>query len=114
SHGAAAELNRLADDARIFPQRGAPETIRENHDARSFGTVVLRSNKTTEDRVEAHNLEIIAAHDPCLHFARLAQADHRETEGREISERAQRLDASAQVLDFGHGERFVLVPDAQG
>src|SRR5262249_19833744 len=44
-----AELNLLADNRRIFSERVRPETISEDDDARSLGTVILRSNQAPED-----------------------------------------------------------------
>src|SRR5712672_1724725 len=114
SHGAAAEKNRFADDRRIFPESGGPETVGENDYAGSLGAIVLRSDETTEDRVQTHDIEVVAADDAPLHFARLTEADHGETEGREIAELAQGFHAGAQVLDLGHGEGLIVVADARG
>src|SRR5439155_24881491 len=58
AHGPAAEPDGFAEDGRIFLKSGRPEAIRENDDAGSLGTVVLRSDETTEDRVEAHDFEV--------------------------------------------------------
>src|SRR2546425_12434894 len=66
----AIEANGFAEDGRIFLKSGRPETIRENDDAGSFGTVVLRSDETTEDRVEGHDFEVRAADDASSNFAR--------------------------------------------
>src|SRR6202042_2607080 len=110
----AIEANALADHGRIFPESGRPETIRKNDDAGSFGTVVLRSDETTEDSVKAHDLEVGAIHEAGLNFARLNQANHGEREGREIAERAQGFNAGTQILDFGHGECRVVVTGARG
>src|SRR5712692_6013721 len=52
AHGPAAKPDGFAEDARIFPKSGRPETIGENDDPGSFGTVVLTADETTEDRVE--------------------------------------------------------------
>src|SRR5467141_4194297 len=114
AHEAPAEAKSLADDGRIFAKSGGPETICENGHAGSFGTVVLRSDEPAEDSVEAHDFEVVAADDASLNYARLAQADHGELEGRELAERAQGFDAAAQILDFGHGEVCVLVAGARG
>jgi len=42
----AAEANGFAEDRRILAKSSRPETICENDDAGSFGTVVLRSDET--------------------------------------------------------------------
>jgi hypothetical protein len=110
----AIEANGSANDGRIFFESGGPETIREHNDAGRFGTVVLRSDETAENGVEAHDFEIGAANDPSLNFARFTQADHRKADGREISERREGVDAGSEVLDFGDGEIYVLVADAEG
>src|SRR6266446_9910327 len=114
AHGAPAEAKGFDEDGRILPKGGCPETIGENDDAGSFWTVVLRSDETAEDRVEAHDFEVIAADDARLNYARLTQADHGELEGRELAKCAQGFNAGAQILDFGHGERCVLVAGARG
>src|SRR5260370_36104539 len=88
AHGAPAEAHSFTEDGRILPKSGGPETIRENDDAGSFGTVVLRSDETSEDRVQAHHFEVIAADDARLNYARFAQANHGELERRELAQRA--------------------------
>jgi hypothetical protein len=75
--------------------------------------VVLRSDETTENRVKAHNIEVVAANDASLNFARLTQVDHGETDGREIAERAQGFNPATQILDFGYGEPCVVVADSR-
>src|SRR5467141_4045763 len=114
AHGTPDEAKGFAHDARIFPKSGCTETIGENDYTGSFGTVVLRSDERAENRVQAHDFEIVAADDARLNYARLAQADHGELEGRELAERAQGFDAAAQILDFGNGEVCVLVAGARG
>ena len=105
THGPAAKPDGFAEDGRIFHKSRRPETIGENDDAGSLGTVVLTADETTEDRVEAHDFEEGAVDDASLNYARLTQADHGELDGREFTERAQGFDAGAQIVDFGHGER---------
>src|SRR5260370_28592842 len=83
TQGAPAEAHSSAENGRIFSKSGCPETMRENDDAGSFGTVVLRSDETAEDRVQAHNFEVGAADHAGLHYARLTQTDHSETDGQE-------------------------------
>src|SRR5947207_9052236 len=114
AHKPAVEPDGLAQDGRILPKSGSPETIRENNDASSLRTVVLGSDETTEDMVEAHDIKEGAADDAGLHYARLTQADHGEFGGREIAERAQSFNTGAQILDFRHGKRGVLVASARG
>jgi len=49
-----------------------------------------------------------------LNFARLAEADHGETGGGELAERAEGLDAGTQIVNLGNGKRGVFVADAKG
>src|SRR5712692_5527375 len=101
---AAAEANGLTDHRRIALASGRPETIGQDDDTSGFRTVVLRADETPEDGMEAYHLKIGAVNDAGSNFPGLAEADHRETDGGELAERAERLDASAQVLNFRHGE----------
>jgi hypothetical protein len=45
--GTAIEANGFADDGRIFPKSGGPETVSEDDNAVGGGTVVLRPDETT-------------------------------------------------------------------
>src|SRR5262245_55357894 len=67
----ASKANGFADDGRVFLKSGRPETVRENENAGSVGTVVLRSDETTEDKVEVHDFMVRAVDDARLNFARL-------------------------------------------
>ncbi len=113
AHGPAAKSNGFAEHRRIFLKSRRPEMVGENDHAVSLGTVVLGSNETAEHRVEAHDVEIGAADDASLNFARLTEANHSEPEDGEIAKRAQAFNAGAQILDFGHGECCVLVAYAR-
>jgi hypothetical protein len=61
--------------------------------------------------MQAHDLEIGAADHPRPHLARIAQADHREADDREVAKGADRPDPRLQVLDFGHREDGVVDAD---
>jgi hypothetical protein len=50
--------------------------------------------------------------DAGAHLARLAEADHREADGREGPDALQRFHALLKILDFRHRERGVLDPAA--
>src|SRR5580704_4217111 len=54
--------------------------------------------------MEAHHFKIRAVYDAGANFPGFAEADHGETDGRELAERAECLNACAQVLNFRHGE----------
>ena len=58
--------------------------------------------------MQPHHIEIRSADHPRPDLTRLAKTDHGEADGGEITERAQRLDTLAQVLDLWHGERRVV------
>src|SRR5690349_692448 len=73
AEGSAIKANGFADDRRIFLKSGCPETIGENDHAGSVWAVVLRFDETTENRVKAHYIEVVAANDAGLNFARLIQ-----------------------------------------
>src|SRR5258708_32824615 len=62
--------------------------------------------------MQPHYLEVRSTDDARADLARLAQADHCEANSGEVAERAQSLDACAQILDLGHGEHSVLEVDA--
>src|ERR1700739_2212044 len=77
----ATEANGLAQDRRILVKRGRPETVGENDDAGSLGTVVLGRNEATEHGTKAHHVEIRAADDAASNRTRLTEADHGEVHG---------------------------------
>ena len=56
----------------------------------------------------------VAADDATLNSARFTESDHRKAHRREIAELAHGVDAGFDVLDFGHGERCVVVSHAGG
>ena len=108
-----AETNRLTEDRRIALQRGGPEAMREHRRTRRLRSVVLRVQQPAQDRLETHDVEVVAVDHAGAHLARLAEADHREADGRERPDALQRFHALLKVLDFRHGERGVLDdPDA--
>src|ERR1700741_2715804 len=110
----AAETKGFPDDRRIFLKGGRPETVRENDVAGCVGAIVLRFKETAKDGMKAHHVEIRAVDYSGPNFAGLAEADHGETDGGELAERAEGLDAGAQVANSGNGKRGVLVADAKG
>ena len=68
----AAKLNGPANNRRIFPERVRPETIGEDNDAGSVGTVIFRSNQASEHGTQSHHLEIGSVDHAAINFARLA------------------------------------------
>src|SRR5580704_14540047 len=109
-----AEANRFTEDRRVLVKSSGPETISENDDTGSLGTVILRFDQAAEDGGKTHDVEISAADDPTSNGARLTEADHGEAHRREVAKRAQSFYAGAQVLNLGYGERRVFVLDAGG
>ena len=109
---ARAETNRLAEDRRIALQRGGPEAMREHRRTRRLRSVVLRVQQPAKHRLETHDVEIVAVDDAGTHLARLAEADHREADGREGPDALQRFHALLKILDFRHRKRGVLDPAA--
>src|SRR5713101_3751129 len=101
---AAAKAKGLTHDGGIALESGRPETIGQDDDAIGFRAVILRADETAEDGMEADHLKIGAVNDTGTNFPGLAKADHGETDGGELAERAECLDACAQVLNFRHGE----------
>src|SRR5258708_16316431 len=97
AHGPAAEPDGFAEDGRIFLESGRPETIREDDHARRFGTVVLRSDETAKDRVEAHDFELGAANDASSTFARLTHAAPGETAGPDTANPPQAFNTHTQI-----------------
>jgi hypothetical protein len=112
--GTTAKPNGLADHLRILPESIRPKTISEYHNAGGVGALVFRADEPPEDRVEAHNVEVRTVDDARLNFARLTQTDHGETDGREIAERVKSLNVVANILDFSHGKRCVVLAEASG
>src|SRR5262249_36435963 len=74
----ASEANGFADHRRILVKRVRPETVGENSDASSFGSVVFRPNQAAKHGMKAHYFKIIAPDDASSNGARLTEADHCE------------------------------------
>src|ERR1700733_14343321 len=110
----ATEANGFADDRRILAQSGRPETVRKNDDARSFRTVVLRSDEATEHGTKAHHVKIRAADNATSNGTRLTEADHGEVHRGEVAKRAQGFYARAQILYLWYGKGRVVFADAGG
>ena len=108
----AAEAKRFADDRGIALEGGGPEAIGEDDHARGVGAVVLRADEAAEDGMQAHDAKVGAADDAGANFARLAEADHGETDGREVTKSADGVDGGFEILILGYGESGVFVSDA--
>src|SRR3984957_17760750 len=110
----ATEANGFADDRRILSKSGRPETVRKNNPARSFRTVVSRSDEAAEHGTKTHHVKIRAADNATSNGTRLTEADHGEVHGGEVAKRAQGFHARAQILYLRYGKRRVFVVDAGG
>ena len=110
----ATEANGFADDRRILVKSGRPEAVRENYDAGSFRTVVLRSDEAPEHGMKSDYIEIRAANNATSNGTRLAEADHGKVHVGEVAKRAQGFHAGTQVLYLGYGKRSIFLADAGG
>ena len=61
----------------------------------AFGPSSRMVEQSAEHRTQTHHVEVRAADDAGAHLARLAEADHREADGREVAECAERFHALA-------------------
>ena len=108
------EAKSFADDGRILLESGIPETIGENDDASGLRTIILRPDETPEDRVEADYVEIVAADDTALYFARLTEAEQSKGDDGEITEFGKGMDTGFELLNFGDGESGIVVAYTRG
>ena len=92
---ARAEPDSFAENGRIAVEPGLPETIGQHGRAGGVRAIVSRVEQSAEYCVQPHHLEIRSADHAGAHLARLAQTDHGESDGREVAERGQTLDALA-------------------
>ena len=107
--GARAKADDPADDGRIAVQCSRPEPVREDRRPRGFRAIVLRVQEAAEHGAKPHHVEERPADDARFDDPGLAaEAEHREINGREVSEGADGGDARFQVADLGHRERHVL------
>ena len=109
---ARAKSDGFAEHGRIAVEPGLPKTIGQYSRAGRVRAVVSRVEQPAEDWVQPHHLEIRSADDARTDLTRFAEAYHGEADGGEVTERAQSLDARAQILNFGHGKRSVVGADA--
>src|SRR5262249_51305787 len=109
----AAKVNGFANNGRISLEGLRPETIGEDNDAGSFGPVILWPDEAPEHRTETHHLEKRSVDHAAIEFARLAQADHREGNGREVTKLAEGLDPLLEVPNFRHRPGAVFVAHAR-
>ena len=111
--GARTEADGLADHGRIAGECRAPEAVRQNGGARRAWPVVCGIQQAPERRLQPHHVEERPVDDSCLDRARLAEADHRKVDSRELAERANRRDTRLEVINLGHRERRVRDGDSR-
>jgi hypothetical protein len=87
----AAKVNGLANNRRISVKTVRPKTIRENNDAGSLGAVILWTDEAPKHRTQTHHVEIGPVDHAAIDFARLAEADDREGDGRKVTKLAERF-----------------------
>src|SRR5215472_2883016 len=108
------KANCFPEDGGIFLESLRPESIRQDNGAGRVGPIVLRSDETAEYRMKSHYVEVRPTDYASLYLARLAQTDHGEADGGEISNRAQAFYACPKILDLRHAKCRVVVTDPRG
>ena len=88
----APKVNGFANNGRISLEGVRPETIGEHNDAGSLGAVIFGADETPNHRMQAHHLEKGPVDHAAIDFARLAETDDREGDGREVAELGEGLD----------------------
>ena len=98
----------------IAIERGLPEGIGENGGSRCVRAVVTHVEQAAERGMKTHHIEIRATDNTGANFARLAEADHGETDDGEIAEFFDGFDIGLDVLNFRNGEVGVVDADTLG
>lgn len=79
-----------------------PKAIRQNTSSRGAWSIIAIVKKTAEHRIEPHDMEVRPIHNARLHDARFAKPDHREPNGRELANLAQRCYSRPEILNLRH------------
>ena len=109
----------LADHAGIALERAGPEPIGQHRRAVGLRPIVCRTEQPAHHRPKPHHLEVGAADDARAHGPRLAEADHRELDRREVAERAERssrlpagrCSSGTEKFAFAHADARRALPD---
>ena len=112
--GPIAQPDDLADHARIALERARPEAIGEHGRAFGVPAIVSRTEEAAHHRTKPHHVEVGASNHARANRPRLAETDHREFDGREVAECAERLHACLEVLDLRDREVRIRHADAGG
>ena len=97
----------------IAVEKAGPEAMRQHHHARRLPAVVRGIQQPAQHRPQAHHLEVRPAHDAGVQQPRLAGAQHREIDGREIAKGADGGGRRLDVVVFRHRERHVRDAEAR-
>ena len=82
----------------------------EHGDAGGVGAIVRRTEQAPEDRPQPHDLEERPIDDAGANHARLAEADQRELDGRELAEGADRSSCDRKSLISGTEKVVFALP----
>ena len=93
-------------------QRLGPEAMRQHRDARRLRPIVGRIDQAAADGLQSHHREKRSTDHAGTDDARLAQADQREVDAREIAQGGNRFDAGLEIVDLGHRKIRVLAAGA--
>src|SRR4029453_18050386 len=108
--GAGAEPDRFANHRTIAVERRRPETMCQHRNAGSMRTIVAGVDQASEDRAEAHDLEVRPADDAGLHDPWFAKTDQRELDDREVAKSGDGPALRFEIGDLGYGESGVGRP----
>ena len=103
-----AEADSFADQSGIAAERCRPEAVGQHRYSGGVRPIVSRIDQPPAHRTETHHFEVRATDDAGLDDTGLAEPDHRERDGGEITERRQRLDASFEVAELWYREVRIL------
>ena len=108
----AAQTNGLADNRRISLEGVRPEAIGEDNHAGGLGALILGPDEAPEHGMKTHHVEVRSTDHAGTNFARLAEADHREADRREVADRRHGLETGREILNLRDGEGGVLGAEA--
>src|SRR5262249_7059943 len=104
----------LSNHTWVTLQDRCPESISQDRRALGGWAIIRNGEEAPRDGVKPHHFEVVSADDAGLDDSRFAEADHRESNRRELGDLRKRLRPFAQILDFRNRESRVVVADASG
>ena len=87
--GATADLEKLADDEAVAAKVVEPVVVREHHDRRGAGAVVLGGEAVSDDGGESHHVEVVPGDEAHLHLRRGVVLDEVQRERRVLGDLGQ-------------------------